>query len=670
MSLRTILNPRSVRRQLVFGIAVIQCIIMSLLVYDLVQRQESFMSARARQRGEVQAHTLAADAAEELSKPEPQSAALKELIDPFTHDDTIKAAYLLDTESRFVAHTDPKLIGTKERVVSDTPIAMELAAPIVAADGRLLGISHVTRDLTAQRSHLAYVTRAGTRYVLVALILGTLFTILLVGAVTRQLGHLMAGAKRLVAGDLTQPVPVTTTNELGNLATTLNIAQTELSRQRLTTQRSLVEAEEALRRATAAESAQATALAAEQAARAEAERLSRLKDEFLATVSHELRTPLNVIMGHSELLRMEPHGELDMPDMRQSFDAIYRNARAQGQIIDDLLDVSRIISGKLKLVALPVDLATILQEAIESVGLATNAKGVSVTLRADNGLGPVSGDASRLRQVAWNLLNNAVKFTARGGHIDVALERRLNRAELIVRDTGVGIDPNFLPYVFERFRQEDGAKSRRFGGLGLGLSIVRYIVEAHGGTATVESEGKGKGTTVRVLFPLMAVRLPGYGASSSLDFGSALEPSRTALNGVRVLIIDDEADSRQLVAAVLARYGAEVCKAVSARDGFDAVQSYRPDVILCDIGLPEESGHELIRRVRALPENRGGNTPAVALTAYAADADKNEALAAGFQMHLAKPVEMEALLAAVQKLAALAKERRASVEMSSQGVEL
>ncbi|RKH10489.1 PAS domain S-box protein [Corallococcus sp. CA047B] len=391
-------------------------------------------------------------------------------------------------------------------------------------------------------------------------------------------------------------------------------------------------------------------LARESAARKEAEEANQLKDEFLATVSHELRTPLTAILGWVQLLRT---GHLPESRRERALETMERNARAQGQLIEDLLDVSRIMSGKLKLDVEPVDLSTVVQQALDSVRPAADARGVQVQATVDSS-SSVMGDLQRLQQVVWNLLSNAVKFTPRGGHVRLLVERRDSLVELTVQDTGQGIPAAFLPHVFERFRQADSGTTRKTGGLGLGLSIVRHIVEMHGGTVAVASEGEGRGATFTVRLPLsiMQRRDPLMVPSPRPPSAPGPESVRPAeLNGVRVLVVDDEEDARELLRTLLEDSGAHVLTAGSAAEGLQVLQEEPPDVLVSDIGMPGTDGYGFIERVRALPADRGGRTPAVAITAYARSEDRTRVLRAGFQSHVPKPVEPVELLAVLASLA-------------------
>lgn len=393
-------------------------------------------------------------------------------------------------------------------------------------------------------------------------------------------------------------------------------------------------------------------LSRERAARSEAERTSRMKDEFLATLSHELRTPLNAILGWSQILAGK--GRTDA-DLAEGLATIERNARAQTQIIEDLLDMSRIISGRVRLDVRQVDLASLVRAAADTLKPAADAKGVRLQVVLDPQAGPVNGDPNRLQQVFWNLLTNAVKFTPGGGRVQVLLKRVDSHLEVAVTDTGDGIKPDFLPYVFDRFRQSDASTTRRHGGLGLGLAIVKQLVELHGGTVDARSPGIGMGATFTISLPLTAIdrgpevlEVPGYPKSMSLTV--ALDPTAD-ITGIKVLVVDDEPDSKALLKRLLEDCSAIVTVAASAEEAITRLQADRPDVLVSDIGMPGEDGYGLIRRVRSLAPDMGGGTPALALTAYAREEDRTKAIAAGFQYHVAKPVEPAELIAMVANLA-------------------
>ncbi|MBI2825080.1 MAG: response regulator [Planctomycetia bacterium] len=401
----------------------------------------------------------------------------------------------------------------------------------------------------------------------------------------------------------------------------------------------------------AAEELQAL-LARERAARSDAEHAGRLKDEFLATLSHELRTPLNAILGWASFIRMS---EMKEDELADAMATIERNARVQAQLIDDLLDMNQILSGKLHLDVQEVDLPLVVQAALETLRPAADAKQIRIQKVIDTQTGPVLGDPARLQQIVWNLLSNAVKFTPKDGRVRIALKRDGSAVEIVVADTGEGIKPEFLPYVFDRFRQSDASTTRRHGGLGLGLSIVRHLVELQGGTVSATSAGEGQGATFTVRFPLLAVHWHRMDhkhhatavAPSALD-GLPLAPR---LDGVKVLVVDDEPDASQLVKRVLEERHATVETAGSAAEALERIAILQPDVLISDIGMPDADGYELIRRLRALPESALADVPAVALTAFARAVDRERSTQAGYQVHLAKPVESTELVAVVANLA-------------------
>jgi PAS domain S-box-containing protein len=385
-----------------------------------------------------------------------------------------------------------------------------------------------------------------------------------------------------------------------------------------------------------------TLLASEQRARETAEEASRLKDEFLATVSHELRTPLNAILGWARLMR---DGEVSEESVAKASQVIERNATAQQRLIEDLLDISRIVSGKLRLSAQRVSIQRVVQAAAESAEPTAALRGVTLETQIDPKVGFVSGDPDRLQQVVWNLLTNAVKFSPRGSQVTVRVAAAGENAEIVVQDEGAGIDREFLPYVFDRFRQADGSTSRKHGGLGLGLSIVRHLTEMHGGTVRAESPGEGRGSSFYVTLPLASGdREPFEAQQTARTVWEEPRPGEGAsLSGVRVLVVDDERDSREMIAVALARTGASVVGTASAAECLAELGRGVPDVLVADIGMPEVDGYELLRTVRALPPELGGRVPAIALTGYARAEDRILALAAGFQEHVAKPIDLARL---------------------------
>jgi len=397
-------------------------------------------------------------------------------------------------------------------------------------------------------------------------------------------------------------------------------------------------------------SARTQALAREKAAREEAEEANHLKDEFLATVSHELRTPLTAILGWSDMLLT---GSLIGEAHDRALETIHRNAQAQNQLISDLLDVSRIISGKLRLDLRAVELPAIVEAALEATRPAAEAKGITLTSALDQQAHPINGDPTRLQQVVWNLITNAIKFTPRGGQIIVKLESVGARAEIIVEDSGIGVSPEFLPHIFDRFRQADPSTNRLHGGMGLGLSIVRQLVDLHGGTVRAESEGEGKGATFVVSLPMTVLK----GEPERAE--RLIHPVKShvridcppSLQGLRVLVVEDEADTRDMLRAVLEHCEIEVFTAGSASEALESLVRFRPDVLISDLGMPEEDGYSLIAKVRALPAEQGGQIPAAAITAYVRAEDRTKVLLAGFQLHVPKPIEPAELMAVVANLA-------------------
>jgi signal transduction histidine kinase/CheY-like chemotaxis protein len=386
---------------------------------------------------------------------------------------------------------------------------------------------------------------------------------------------------------------------------------------------------------------------------AEAKTANRMKDEFLATVSHELRTPLNAIIGWSHLLR---RGELDEAMAGRAVETIERNARAQAQLVEDLLDVSRVITGKLQLKIGSVDLAAVINAAIDAVQLAASSKSLRLEVTLDPSARHIAGDASRLQQVIWNLLSNAIKFTPKGGRVEVRLERAASSARVRVTDCGEGISKDFLPFIFDRFRQADGTSTRRHGGLGLGLAIVRHLTELHGGAVYAESRGPGCGATFTIELPLTPMdqeaqlhkpEAEGLWVEASRD--RQLQPP-LSLEGIRLLLVDDDRDTLQLLSAVLSEFRAHVETASRVEDALKVLQWYRPDVLVSDLAMPGEDGFSLIRKVRELEAQGGTRIAAVALTAYTRVEDRARALSEGFNMFVAKPFEPSELLTVIANL--------------------
>lgn len=396
----------------------------------------------------------------------------------------------------------------------------------------------------------------------------------------------------------------------------------------------------------------ATAQSEQSEARAtltEVEAASHLKDEFLATVSHELRNPLAPILTWTQLLRS---GTLDEAKTQRALEVIERNVLSQAQLIDDLVDVSRVVAGKFRLDVRPLDLMPIIKVAAESQQPAAEAKQIRMQLVLDERAGRISGDSERLQQVMWNLMSNAIKFTGKGGTVQVVLQRVESHVEIVVRDTGIGIDADFLPHVFEPFRQGTGGPMRRHSGLGLGLSIVRHIVELHGGEITAASEGVGQGSKFVVEFPLLATVEPAAHAPSrhpiARDSLANLYPAQ--LDGIRVLVVDDEPSASEALMVMFNACGAQARVAGSCKEALDVFDAWRPDVLVSDIAMPGEDGYSLIRKVRARRPEDGGQVPAVALTAYAKIEDRVSILGAGFQMYLSKPADPNELIAVVDSL--------------------
>lgn len=393
-------------------------------------------------------------------------------------------------------------------------------------------------------------------------------------------------------------------------------------------------------------------LTREQAARAAAETSDRLKDEFLATVSHELRTPLNAILGWAATLAL---GDQDPQMLRRGLATIERNAKAQAQIISDILDVSRIITGKLRLEFRPVELATVLRAAVDTLSPTAAAKSIRINLIVDHENGLVAGDPDRLQQVIWNLIANAIKFTPKEGMIDIHLQRINSHMELTVSDNGAGISGEFLPHVFERFRQADSSTTRAHGGLGLGLAIVRHLAELHGGHVTAASEGPGRGSTFKLSLPVASAvmgQTSGEIVMKLRELVKADQAERVTkdLSGLRVLVVDDEPDTLEILSMMLNQSGASVRTATSSADALRTFGEWQPNVLLSDLGMPGEDGYTLINHIRALAPERGGNIPAAAITAHAREEDREKVFAAGYQAHIAKPVDPATLLTALAGL--------------------
>ncbi len=485
-----------------------------------------------------------------------------------------------------------------------------------------LGIPATLVETGVYRSLAAY--GAG---VALTVVLGTLATVGVARSITRPIGQLRAAAQALGRREPPAP-PDTAVQEIRDVAAALVIAAEERARGE-------AERDELLQK--------------EREARRVAESADRAKDEFLALLSHELRTPLNAVYGWARMLR---DGSISEDATDRALDAIIRNANAQLQLIDDLLDVSRVISGKMRLDVRRVDLATVVEAALDAVRPAAEARNIRLQTVLDPRAGPVNGDAGRLQQVVWNLLINAVKFTPKDGRVQVHLQRVNSHVEIVVSDTGEGIAPEILPFIFDRFRQADSSSTRAHGGLGLGLSLVKHIVELHGGTVIAQSAGEGKGATFVVKLPLTIAEIPAARVPRVHPTAESAEslPRGTRLDGLRVLLVDDDPGAVELGAAIIARAGGTVRSCGSAAAALAILREWRPDVLVSDIEMPGEDGYSLIRRVRALPAGEGGHTPAVALTAYGRPEDRIRTLSAGFTMHVPKPVdpaELSTIIASV-----------------------
>jgi CheY-like chemotaxis protein len=392
----------------------------------------------------------------------------------------------------------------------------------------------------------------------------------------------------------------------------------------------------------------------EKEAREEAETASRMKDEFLATISHELRTPLTAILGWASMLN---RGSLSQCQTRHALQVIQQSARSQARLVDDILDTARIITGRLKLDAHPVKIERVFQAAIDVIRPSAEAKRIALQAGIDDRSSIVFGDANRVQQVIWNLLSNAVKFTSEGGRVEAGLSRSGGHVEITVTDTGMGIEPEFMPYVFDRFRQADSTSTRKYSGLGLGLAIVRHVVEMHGGTVAASSPGKGQGATFKVRFPIASpdILLQPVKRAPGPEVKQPTQPNHVDgkhnLAGIRVLVVDDDLDTLEVLKVILQNRGAEVITASSAGDALQALEQSLPDALVSDLAMPEHDGYELIAEIRQRGPERGGNIPAVALTAYARVEDRMRALTAGFHMYLPKPVDSNELVAVVANLA-------------------
>ncbi|HUP93248.1 MAG TPA: ATP-binding protein [Solimonas sp.] len=514
--------------------------------------------------------------------------------------------------------------------------------------GRWLALTAPVADQGEKYGELLLVydlrhVRLGLWSALLSSLLATVTAMLLAYAVTRRLnaslvrpiGELVETAVRVSAtGDYSVRAEKLSVDELGDLTDAFNEMLGQIQQQQDQLRASQAERE--------------ALLESERAARGDAERASRMKDDFVATLSHELRTPLTPILGWAQILRGAGH------DARtaEGLEVIERNARVQVQIIDDLLDMSRIVSGKVRLDVQRIELAAAVEAAVATVRTAAEAREIELDVTLDPEVGPVRGDPARLQQIVWNLVSNAIKFTGKGGSVRVAMRRVGTHVEIVVGDTGQGIDAGFLPHVFERFRQADSSTTRRHGGLGLGLAIVKQLVELHGGSVRATSGGTGQGATFTVSLPLVT--------TASSDTARGREPQRgraavaddvlPSFDGLVFMVVDDDPDARELLARIIEQCGGKVLRTGSAAEALDLLPEARPSALISDIGMPDADGFELIRRVRELSPEQGGATPAIAVTAFARTEDRTRALTCGYQMHIAKPIEPAELLAAVASL--------------------
>jgi len=491
----------------------------------------------------------------------------------------------------------------------------------VQEKGQVLGSLEVVYDLTELRSQLWKSVLLTVLVVAIGILLAFLFSRYLARLVTRPIAVLARTARRVSESrdySLRASTAEMGDDELGAFTNTFNEMLERIEQQDSDLKES----------------------------RAQAETASRMKDEFLATLSHELRTPMTPILGWSQILKRLSH---DDPKVLQAASVIERNALVQTRIIDDLLDMSRIVSGKIRLDIRGYHLAEVIDAAVEAVQAAAAARGIVLETSVDEDVPPLRGDPERIQQVIWNLLANAIKFTS-DGEVRVAAHLEGNMVNVVVTDTGLGIAPEFLPHVFERFRQADSSATRAHGGLGLGLSIVKQLVELHGGSVSVASAGNAAGTAFTISLPVVrgtrvAVRTPAAAGTMGFTPGGG-----RPLSGLSVVVVDDEADARDWIGQVLSDSGAQACVVGSAEEALQRVRDFRPDVLVSDIGMPGTDGYALIRQVRALPRGQGA-LPAIALTAFARNDDRARALSAGYQMHLGKPIDEDELVAAVASVA-------------------
>ena len=553
----------------------------------------------------------------------------------------VASATLFDPEGRRFAEyrrsRDPgPLLPSRGAGIAEQEGWLVVGAPVADRD-LLHGNMQLVYDLSGLRSRLLSGLLISLGATLAAMVLGYVVGQRISRSLVRPIDELARTANQISRSrNYALRATKISDDELGSLTDAFNDMLLQIENQE--------------RELSAAQRAREALLDAERTARTEAERASRVKDEFVATLSHELRTPLTPIMGWVAILKRK--GSSD-PQTLQGLEVIERNARAQTQIIEDLLDISRIVSGKVRLDVQRVDLAEVIEAGLATVRPAADAREIRLTALLDPAVGPIRGDPGRLQQIVWNLLSNAIKFTARGGRVQVSLMRVNSHVELVVADNGQGIVPEFLPLVFDRFRQADSSTTRRYGGLGLGLAIVKQLVELHGGSVGVHSAGPGEGASFTVSLPVVAVQEPDTAVPRDhprVERGGSEVLHAPSFRDVRILVVDDDPDARAMIAMLLEDRDAQVICADSAEAAMRQVQAQVPDLMISDIGMPQVDGYELVRRLRALPAEAGGQVPAIALTAFARSEDRTRALLAGYQLHLAKPIEPAELYAAVSSV--------------------
>ena len=593
------------------GVAILGvCLLLALIEYANL-RGETLASL------ESQTQLVAMNSGAPLAFSDRYAAA--EALDAFRARPAVSSAALYDVNGkRFASYARRSDPGSAPWPVSFTERWVRQVMP-VEDRGQLLGRIEVTYDLREMQDHLWRSLLLSALVSLLAVALVYVFSLRIKHVLVKPIA-LLSGTARQVSEtrDYSLRASKISDDEMGLFTDTFNEMLEQIQKQDLEIQ----------------------------ASRQEALLASQLKDEFLATLSHELRTPMTPILGWAQILQRSSN---DPAKVLQAAEVIERNARAQNRIVDDLLDMSRIISGKVRLDVRLVDLCDIVEAALDTVAAAAAARNIRLEQDVNPGLPRVRADPHRMQQVLWNLLSNAIKFTASGGSVCVTLRQVGTNLEAAVRDTGQGIAPNFLPHVFERFRQADSSNTRHHAGLGLGLAIVKELVELHGGRVRANSPGAGQGATFTVSLPVAIEDEGGTRGSGFTPFPAVRTPEGS-LAGMQLMVVDDEADARLLVEDILRAAGARVVSAASAREAMLKFAQEQPDLLLSDIGMPGENGYDLVKQVRALPIENGGGVPAIALTAFARPEDRSRALAAGFQLHLAKPVEQGELLAAVSSL--------------------